>query len=60
MICALVKNSCNPLYLRQFYIDRPYRRMHYGEQAFRELFSYLNVDTIDIEVLTWNERGMSF
>lgn len=34
--------------------------MHYGEQAFRELFSYLNVDTIDIEVLTWNERGMGF
>ena len=54
---ALVKNSCNPLYLRQFYIDRPYRRMHYGEQAFHELLSYLNVDTIDIEVLTWNERG---
>ena len=57
---ALVKNSCNPLYLRQFYIDRPYRRMHYGEQAFRELISYLDVDTIDIEVLTWNERGMNF
>ena len=57
---ALVKNSSTPLYLRQFYIDRPYRRMHYGEQAFHELLRYLDIDTIDIEVLTWNERGMSF
>ena len=57
---ALVKNSCEPLYLRQFYIDRPYRRKHYGEQAFRELLDFLKVDTIDIEVLTWNDRGMSF
>ena len=57
---ALVKNSCEPLYLRQFYIDRPYRRKHYGKQAFRQLLVFLKTDAIDIEVLTWNERGMSF
>lgn len=57
---ALVKNSCSPLYLRQFYIDRKYRRNHYGEQAFHELLEYLEVTTIDIEVLSWNEAGVRF
>lgn len=57
---ALVKNSCSPLYLRQFYIDRRYRRRHYGEWAFHELLKYLEVTTIDIEVLTWNEAGVRF
>lgn len=57
---ALVKNSCLPLYLRQFYIDREYRRKHYGEQAFYKLLQYLEVTTIDIEVLSWNEAGIRF
>lgn len=57
---ALVKNSCAPLYLRQFYIDREYRRNHYGEQAFHELLKYLDITMIDIEVLSWNEAGVRF
>lgn len=57
---ALVKNSCNPLYLRQFFIDREYRKMHYGTEAFRALLKYLNVSSIDIEVLPWNEPGIRF
>ena len=28
--------------------------------AFRELMAYLKLDTVDIDVLPWNERGMSF
>lgn len=57
---ALVKNSSSPLYLRQFYINREYRRKHYGEQAFHKLLQYLEVTTIDIEVLSWNETGIRF
>lgn len=57
---ALVKNNCCPLYLRQFYIDRGYRRQHYGEQAFYALLNYLKVTTMDIEVLAWNEAGIRF
>lgn len=57
---ALVKNGSSPLYLRQFYIDREYRRKHYGEQAFHKLLQYLEVTTIDIEVLSWNEAGIRF
>ena len=57
---ALVKTSCSPLYLRQFFIDRPYRRRHFGEQAFRRLLETLNTDRIDVEVLVWNEPALGF
>ena len=57
---ALVKNTCSPLYLRQFLIDREYRKKHYGTQAFQVLLEYLNVNNIDIEVLPWNEPGIRF
>ena len=57
---ALVRHTCLPLYLRQFYIDRAYRRKHYGEKAFRELMKLLQADTIDIDVLPWNEAGLRF
>ena len=57
---ALVKNSCSPLYLRQFFIKREHRKKHMGTEAFRLLKEYLNVDTLDIEVLSWNEAGMKF
>ena len=57
---ALIKTSCQPLYLRQFYIDRDYRRQHYGKQAFEMLMEYLEVNTIDVDVLPWNRAGLSF
>ena len=57
---ALVKNSCNPLYLRQFLIDRQFRKMHYGTVAFHTLLDYLKTEHIDIEVLPWNETGIRF
>lgn len=57
---ALVKNTCTPLYLRQFLIDRKYRKNHYGTQAFNSLIKYLDVKSIDIEVLSWNEAGNRF
>ena len=57
---ALVKHTCTPLYLRQFYIDRAYRRKHYGEKAFHELLELLRADTIHIDVLPWNEAGLRF
>lgn len=57
---ALVKNNCKPLYLRQFLIDREYRKQHYGTDAFHALIQCLNVTSLDIEVLSWNEPGNSF
>ena len=57
---ALVNNSRNPLYLRQFYIEREYRRRHYGKEAFRLLLDQLKTDTIDVDVLPWNAPGLAF
>lgn len=57
---ALVKNVCTPLYLRQFLIDRKYRKQHYGTEAFNTLIDYLDVSNIDIEVLARNEIGKCF
>lgn len=57
---ALVKNTCTPLYLRHFLIDRKYRKQHYGTEAFNSLIKYLGVNDIDIEVLSWNEAGKRF
>jgi len=57
---ALVRHTTNPLYLRQFYIDREYRQKHHGKLAFQELMNYLKAETIDIDVLPWNQIGISF
>lgn len=57
---ALVKGSVSPLYLRQFFIKEEYRRKHYGTVAFQELLQHLGVESIELEVLPWNERGIRF
>ncbi|MDE7288489.1 MAG: GNAT family N-acetyltransferase [Oscillospiraceae bacterium] len=57
---ALVKNNCSPPYLRQFFIERNFRRKHLGTEAFSALLNYLKTDSLDIEVLTRNEIGMRF
>ncbi|MBO7420618.1 MAG: GNAT family N-acetyltransferase, partial [Spirochaetaceae bacterium] len=57
---ALVKDTEKPLYLRQFFIEREYRRKHLGRQAFQLLMDYLHADTINIDVLPWNEPGLRF
>lgn len=57
---ALVKHTCSPLYLRQFFIDRAYRRRHYGQTAFHELLDYLHADAAAVDVLPWNEAGLRF
>ena len=57
---ALVNVDAEPLYLRQFFIGRDVRRQGYGSLAFRELLQLLSTNTIDVEVLAWNESGREF
>ena len=57
---ALINMTNNPLYLRQFLIERSSRRKHLGKQAIELLLTELNVDRLDIEVLSWNEAGIKF
>ncbi len=57
---ALVNNRQNPPYLRHFFICREFRRRGYGKLAFENLLKLLGADTIDIEVMVWNEPGKGF
>lgn len=57
---ALVRHTSNPMYLRQFYIDRNFRRQGKGRAALKVLLKELKTDTIDIEVLSWNEAAIKF
>lgn len=57
---ALVKNDCQPLYIRQFMIRKEYRRKHYGKQAFEMLLDQFEVNSFDIEVLSKNPQGIKF
>ena len=57
---ALIRNSSNPVYLRQFLIDRKYRKQHYGARAFQMLIQNLDIKEIDLEVLPWNKDGLAF
>ena len=57
---ALVNPTTNPLYLRQFFIKREFRRQHLGQEAFYALKKYLHVIAIDIDVLPWNAAGRAF
>jgi len=57
---ALVRHTAPPLYLRQFFIAREHRRKHYGQRAVELLLQTLQTKAIDIEVYTWNERGIRF
>ncbi len=57
---ALVNNAKNPIYLRQFFIDRNRRNRHYGSEAFQMLLKDLGAKEIDLEVLPWNESALSF
>ncbi|PWW05726.1 acetyltransferase (GNAT) family protein [Paenibacillus cellulosilyticus] len=57
---ALVNRTRQPLYLRQFYICRDFRRSGYGKMAFQKLLEALDTNQLDIEVMHWNHVGQSF
>ena len=57
---ALINMAAKPLYLRQFFICRGERRKGYGKEFFTALLEHLNITTLDIEVLSWNEAGVAF
>ena len=57
---ALLNRARTPLYLRQFFISRDFRRRGYGKQSFQILVESLGIDTLDLEVYVWNETGRAF
>lgn len=57
---ALVDRTKEPFYLKHFMIKREYRRMSYGRNALQLLIDYLGTEQLDIEVYSWNKRGIAF
>ncbi|MDF2925220.1 MAG: GCN5-related N-acetyltransferase [Paenibacillaceae bacterium] len=57
---ALINHQTHPLYLRQFFICRGCRRQGVGRRAFNGLLQLTGSQSIDIEVLSVNERGRQF
>ena len=57
---ALIDMTKEPIYLRQFFICRESRRAGYGTIAFLKLLETLSIETVDIEVLSWNQRAIAF
>lgn len=57
---ALVDVNRRPLYLRHFFICRPFRRNGYGTKAFYTLLELFGAREIDLEVLSGNIRGIQF
>ncbi len=57
---ALIDITQDPKYLRQFFIVREERRKQYGKQAFVKLLERLDINELDIDVLSWNEIGIKF
>lgn len=53
-------HSRDPLYLRHFFICRDSRRQGLGTAAFHLLLQELKTESIDVEVMWWNERGHKF
>jgi RimJ/RimL family protein N-acetyltransferase len=57
---ALVDRMKEPYYLKHFMIERSFRRMHYGQEAIKILIESLGTAQLEIEVYSWNERGIAF
>lgn len=57
---AIVHLDETPKYLRHFFISRDFRRQGYGTECFNLLLKTLEIDKIDLDVMSWNERGQGF
>lgn len=57
---VLLNYKTKPLYLRQFFIKREYRRKHLGKKAIELLLNELNIKALDLDCLGWNEGGLAF
>lgn len=51
---------CNPVYLRQMFVVRQYRRHDYGRAAFAALCDALDNAPLEVDVFAWNESAVAF
>jgi predicted acetyltransferase len=57
---VLVDRGRQPIYLRQMFIDAPYRRRGYAKAAFAALCTELHHAPLEVEVFAWNAPAVAF
>ena len=49
-----------PMYLRQLFVKKIYRNHGYGKTILEKIMDEYNLNTIDLEVMEWNESAIKF
>lgn len=49
-----------PLYIRQFFVKREFRRQGIGTCVLDMILQYFNTKEIDVDVLVWNTNAIAF
>ena len=57
---SVIHNHQTPKYIRHFYVQKEYRRKGIGKKAFYLILNELDVKEIDVDVMYWNQSGLSF
>ena len=57
---GLIDITRNPIYLRQLFIKKEYRNKGFGKLIINEIMKINNSNSIDIEVMYWNEEAIKF
>jgi len=57
---GVMKVQAKPLYLRQLFIKPEFRGKGFGKEFLGKLIEYYETETIDIEVMVWNDPAIRF
>lgn len=57
---ALIDITKKPVYLRQLFVEKPFRNKGLGREIIQKIMKTLAVKEIDVEVMVWNEQALHF
>jgi len=57
---CLVDTTKKPIYLRHLFIKEQYRGKGFGKETIKTLLGTYNTTQLDIEVMAWNDKAITF
>jgi ribosomal protein S18 acetylase RimI-like enzyme len=57
---AVIKTGSKPMFLRQIFVKREFRKQGLGAYIINELLKKLNINEMDLEVMAWNQAAIEF
>ncbi len=57
---ALIDKTKKPIYLRQLFVEKPFRNKGLGREVIQKIMETLSVKEIDVDVMAWNEQALNF